>query len=844
MTLVPRRARSAARTRATARRRTALLGVTALVAGGLLATPQTATAANLLSNPGFETPGPGGAAMPHCWSRAGWGDNDVSYETVADARTGTAAMKVALTRRVSGDRKAMLTENPTCAPRVQPGTQYDLGFWYKSTTPDAAVTLFRRDATGGWQYWTDLRTLPVAPDYQQVEVRTPPIPPGTDQITWGVSVYGVGSVTTDDYAMHAVAVEPPDPTCTGASAVECRDGRWDVLPTENPVRSSHAVVLHNGKVLLIAGSGNSEGAFAAGTFTSAIYDPANGSYRIVPTPKDMFCGGHVQLRDGKVLVMGGNLAYPAADGSHGYKGYRDSYLFDPDTETYTKTTSSMNDGHWYPSATLMGNGDVLSFGGLREDSTGSVTADRWSAAENRWLPTDRVNQTWSYWGLYPAMVLLQDGRLFYSGSHVFGNGTPGTGASLYDYEANTVTDVPGLQRKDERDQSASVLLPPAQDQKVLTLGGGNIETNPDANRLTDVIDLKDPSPRYTAGPPIPQGTVDRGAGPVPQSGDEGKMYVSAVLLPDGKVLETGGALHNRADPVFSSSLFDPVTRTFDKVATDPEPRGYHSTSFLLPDGRVMSTGDNPGSNTWNHHVSVYTPPYLLKGPRPTITSLARTEWQYGSTQRITVDRPIVKAQLIRPSAVTHSSDPNQRFVDLPLTVNGNTIDLNVTSNPNIAPPGWYMLFATDAAGVPSVAKWVRVDGPAALSPTTADPGGSHAHHGGAPTAAPEGAKAPAPHVHDFAGAPAAEPRAPLEERASQQVSPTLSGCDRHYGAAGVCVPTDYPPGVKATTAARCTWLARHDYGPLRVNGESDPQRLDPDGDGTACGRGDLRRGRR
>ncbi|MFD7546944.1 galactose oxidase-like domain-containing protein [Streptomyces sp. NPDC059816] len=844
MTLTPARVRPAPRARTVRRRRTALLGVVTMVAGLLLATPQTAAAANLLTNPGFETPGPGGSELPHCWSKAGWGDNDFTYDTVSDARTGTAAVKVALSRRASGDRKAMLTENPTCAPTVQPGTQYDLSLWYKSTTPDTAVTLFRRDTTGGWQYWTDLRTLPVAPAYERVEVRTPPIPPGTDQITWGVSVYGVGSVTTDDYAMHAVAVDPPDPLCTG-TPTECRDGRWDVLPTKNPVRSAHAVVLHNGKVLLIAGSGNSEEAFAAGTFTSAIYDPADGSYRIIPTPKDMFCAGHVQLRDGKVLVMGGNLSYPAANGSHGYKGYRDSYVFDPATETYTKT-NDMNDGHWYPSATVMGNGDVLSFGGLRDDSTGSVTADRFSAAQNRWLPTHQVKQTWSYWGLYPSMILMQDGRLFYSGSHVFGNGTPGTGASVYDYDANTITDVPGLQRKDERDQSASVLLPPAQDQKVLTIGGGNIETNPKANRLTDIIDLKDPNPQYTAGPPLPQGTVDRGGGQVPQTGDEGKMYVSAVLLPDGKVMETGGSLHNRADPVFSSSLFDPVTRTFDKVATDPEARGYHSSSFLLPDGRVMSTGDNPGSNTWNHNVSIYTPPYLMKGPRPAITSVADNEWTYGSTQRITVDRAITKAQLIRPSAVTHSSDPNQRFVDLPLTVNGNTIDLNVTSNPNLAPPGWYMLFATDANGVPSVAKWVRLDGPAAMSPAASGSpgsGGHGGHHGGAGAGA-GAAEAPAPHVQDFADDLSAKPRKPLKKRGSQPVSPTVSGCDRHYGAAGVCVPTDYPPQVKATTAARCDWLARHDYGRLKVNGETDPQRLDPDRDGIACGKGDLRGKRR
>ena len=43
-----------------------------------------------------------------------------------------------------------------------------------------------------------------------------------------------------------------------------------------------------------------------------------------------------------------------------------------------------------------------------------------------------------------------------------------------------------------------------------------------------------------------------------------------------------------------------------------------------------------------------------------------------------------------------------------MTVNGNTIGLNMTSNPDIAPPGWYMLYVVNAAGVPSVASWVRV----------------------------------------------------------------------------------------------------------------------------------------
>ncbi|MGW1543385.1 galactose oxidase-like domain-containing protein [Streptomyces sp. NPDC002309] len=796
------------------RRRTALLAVAGLTGGLLLTAPQPASAANLIKNPGFETAGTGD--MPYCWSKSGWGDNDFTFETVADAHTGSKAMKVTLTRRLEGDRKALITESAACAPLVTAGKQYDLGLWYKSTTPDANITLFRHDATAGWQYWTDLKTLQMAGSWTEATVRTPEVPAGTDRISWGVSVYGTGSVTTDDYTMDQVAEPVPEPDCTGTPQ-ECANGRWDVLPVQNPVRSMHSVVLHNGKVLLIAGSGNNTDMFEAGTFTSAVYDPQTGDYEVIPTPDDMFCAGHVQLSDGRVLIMSGNKGYPSADGTIGYQGYKDSYIFDPATESYIKT-NDMNDGHWYPSATILGNGDVISFGGLKEDSSGSVTAELWSDDEQQWQPLWKVNQTWSFWGLYPSMILMQDGRLFYSGSHVFGNNIPGTGSAIYDYGANTVTQVPGLQNKDERDQSASVLLPPAQDQKVLTLGGGNIESNPVANRLTDVIDLKQPNPSYVAGPPIPQGTVDLGNGPVPQTGAQGKMYVSAVLLPDGKVLETGGALHNRANPVYESSIYDPATHTFDPVAADPEARGYHSSAFLLPDGRVMTTGDNPGNGTWNHNVSVYTPPYLLKGQRPAITSVIDTQWNYGDTQRITVDRPIAKAELIRPAAVTHSSDPNQRFVDLPLSVDGNNIDLNVTSNPNMAPPGWYMLFAVDANGVPSVAKWVHLSGPQALRATDASA-----------------------HVHSFADDLSGKVTKPGKKRSSQKVPATLAGCDRHYGSANVCVPTAFPTEVKKTTAARCTWLKEHDYGRLKVNGKDDPLRIDPNKDGQACGKGDVRR---
>ncbi|RJQ79742.1 DUF1929 domain-containing protein [Pseudonocardiaceae bacterium YIM PH 21723] len=493
------------------------------------------------------------------------------------------------------------------------------------------------------------------------------------------------------YSPLAVLRAAPDPCGVGTP---CTQGRWTVLDYESPVRAIHAVLLRTGKVLLIAGSGNDPAAFKAGSFKSTVYDPGTGSFHDVPTPADLFCGGHTQLPDGRILVLGGTIGYPDNVQDITYQGSKASYVFDPATEAYQRT-NDMTEGHWYPSATSLGNGDVLTLGGLNEKASGSVAVEYFAQAQGKWLAAGEIKQTWKFWGLYPSMILTQDGRLFYTGSHVFGNGLPGTGASLYDYPSGTVTDVPGLQDKDNRDQSMSVLLPPAQDQRVLVMGGGNIITNVAAKRYTDLIDLKAKAPQYAPGPEL----------------HAGKMYLSAVILPDGTVLETGGAVHNRADPVAEASVFDPKTNQFSgPMAVDPVARGYHSSAFLLPDGRVMAVGNNPGDGSFDRRMSLYEPTYLFKGPRPVIAGLASPEWTYGSTQRITVDRAVAKAVLIRPAAVTHSTDPNQRSVDLPITAHGNELDLVVTANPNMAPPGWYLLFTVDGAGIPSVARWVHLTG--------------------------------------------------------------------------------------------------------------------------------------
>lgn len=806
------------------RARLALLPLLGLLAGTAVtlqpaaARPVAAPVApeNLLANPGFEEQD--GEGFPTCWQPAGWGENTPAYASVDTAHSGAAALRLTVGDWAEGDAKIMVRESAECAPAVTEGAQYDLSVWYTSTTDQTVFTAFRHDRDQGWVYWTDLRTLPAADAWASAEVRTPRIPPGTDRISWGVTLFGGdGELTLDDAAMTEADVPAPPQPCQPGEP--CPQGSWEVQQMDARARAMHFVQLHTGQVLMIAGSGNDPDRFDAGTFTTHLYDPDTGAMTEVDTPADLFCAGHVQLADGRVLVLGGTAEYDDPQGLEGYKGLRDSYVFDPETLEYTQL-NDMNAGHWYPSATLLGNGDVLALGGLDEKSEGTVTLEYFSDRQQRWLGLDETHQTWDFWGLYPSMILLQDGRLFYSGSHVFGDGLPGTGASLYDYATGTITDVPGLRRKDERDQSMSVLLPPAQDQRVAIFGGGNVNTNPDAHRLTDLVDLSVPEPAYVPGADLPQGHHEDGTA---QTGEQGKMYLSTVILPDGTVLETGGGLHNRADAIHETSIYHPATDTFTQVAPDPEPRGYHSGSLLLPDGRVLSYGNNPGDGSYDTTLSLYSPPYLSAGPRPEITGLAATEWTYGTEQRVTVDseHPISGAALIRPEAVTHSSDPNQRYVDLPLTVdpeNPDTLAVHLTGNPNLAPPGWYMLFLTDSEGVPSVARWVHLQGAedaAVRVLPDSVPAGAH-HPPGAPHTAPSTPGEPTPPAHPM---PA-----------------SANGCAPGYGEPGQCLPLTFPAGVDGP-AERCGWLDERGWQPPRVYGR-DRLELDTNGDGLACGRGD------
>jgi hypothetical protein len=628
-----------------------------------------------------------GGTTPTGWFLAGWGDATATSGVTAAAHGGTRAYSLTLAGRTQGDFKLLPTEAKS--PAVQPGKVYRLSVWYRSTSAANAITVFTHTASG-WGYYADLKTLPAAASWSQATVDTPAIGAGIDAIAWGISLAGNGTLVTDDYSTTLVG--DATPPATGGPEVT---GRWTVLDYQMPIRAMHATVLKNGKVLLIAGSGNSVDNFAAGSFKASVWDPVAGTFTTLNVPKDMFCAGHLTLPDGRVLIQGGTKSYPTTAGGADYAGLRDSWIFDPDTNTFM-TVDQANEGHWYPTLTELGNGDVLMVGGLKEDTTGAVNTEYWKSATSDWLPTEQVPQTWSFWGLYPHMFLMADGRLFYSGGHVFGNGLPGTGASIYDWQAATIADVPGLRDKDLRDQAASVLLPPAQDQRVLITGGGNINTNIPGIGLTDLIDLKQASPSYQPGPDLP---------------GDGKMYLNATILPDRKVLVTNGGKFNRdaSANVLTAATYDPAANAWTSVAADPIGRNYHSAALLLPDGRVAVIGSNPGDGSFELRISVYEPPYLFKGARPAISG-APAQATYGQTFSFNVagQSTIRWAQLMRPMSATHQMDSNMRLVDLPITVTNGVATVSVPANPNLLPPGPYMLNVTDSNGVPSASAWAMI----------------------------------------------------------------------------------------------------------------------------------------
>jgi hypothetical protein len=494
-------------------------------------------------------------------------------------------------------------------------------------------------------------------------------------------------------------------------------GSWQVKSFFSQVLPVHTALLPGGDVLFFAGSGSSQKRFHSplfghvedGVALSAVWSPPEDTFVEPPTPIaadhrpfDLFCGGDTFLADGRMLSAGGTKDYDP------FHGRADVVVFDPTARTWS-FTAPMAHARWYPTLITLGSGKVLATTGLDQHGAGSSKGalEIYDPTLQKWQPPVHIAGGKGL-PLYAHLFLLADGRIFFSGGRM--DDGPEIGPCILDLAHDPVPaqHVQNLFDGELRNQSASVLLAPAQDQRVMIIGGGP-EGKPDKTDATDrinIIDLTTPTPAYTDGPPM----------------GLGRMHLNSVLLPDRTVFVSGGSLKQESQPLarLQAELYEPDSNAWRLMATATVPRLYHSTALLLTDGRVVAAGGNPeggASVTWlppdpneEMRLEVFSPPYLFRGPRPQI-SAAPEQCHHGDHITITTAQAaeIRWVSLVRNGVTTHSFDTNQRLVDAPITARtGNTLTATVTGNPDLAPPGWYMLFLVNHHGVPSEAHWIHL----------------------------------------------------------------------------------------------------------------------------------------
>jgi hypothetical protein len=162
--------------------------------------------------------------------------------------------------------------------------------------------------------------------------------------------------------------------------------------------------------------------------------------------------------------------------------------------------------------------------------------------------------------------------------------------------------------------------------------------------------------------------------------------------------------------VHSAEAWDPATGQWTEWAGNTVSRLYHSTTLLLPDGRLLHSGSGDGGGLPREtSAELFSPPYLYHGPRPAIASTPG-EIDYGS--RFAVATPdagvVTRVTLVRLGSVTHAFDQNQRFVELAFGRADGGLAVTAPAGGALAPPGHYMLFLLNADGVPSLARIIRL----------------------------------------------------------------------------------------------------------------------------------------
>jgi hypothetical protein len=460
---------------------------------------------------------------------------------------------------------------------------------------------------------------------------------------------------------------------------------------------------------------------------------------------DMFCADQRLLPNGKLLVVGGTIwrpdpidAAPALgpDGPVGGTtelfGSNAVRVFNPKTNEWSKGKEFMRHHRWYPTMVNTGKGEMLISSGV-ERLIYNYSGQNVQESEIYDINTGKVSRAPASADtslpLFPRLHLMPDGKIFYGGvGQMWGPFGQSVDEALwaihksYDPKEDTWTPY-GMGAYGARSGAFSILMPlkPPYEAAKILVGGGTLGSSPGsyiANDFTETITVKKDSVTSEAGPAL---TTPR-------------WYSSGVLLPDGQVVAVSGAdrdevvLPGSESPVKQAEIFDGEQWT--PLASAHRVRTYHNSAILLPDASVLVGGHSPintgygakGDNTAeavtgtnnlkDPSFEILKPPYLFGPKRPKITHMQKgVAWGKRFSVGTTQAGRIKKVVLMHLPSVTHITDADQRSIELPFRRAGDRLRVKAPPNSNVAPSGFYYLFALSGKDndlTPSKARIVRV----------------------------------------------------------------------------------------------------------------------------------------
>lgn len=455
-------------------------------------------------------------------------------------------------------------------------------------------------------------------------------------------------------------------------------GAWEA-PRPWPVIGIHAFLLPTGEVLHYAYSsahGAPEERHYYDGSHAVVWNPEGDSFFDISWDGTVFCSGHSFLADGRLFVTGGLAQQGCLT-----QGRIETWFLDPFTLDWERGPD-MRKPRYYPTNLTLGDGRVMILSGNNESCAINPRMEIFDPSQGTGGVIRNVPSGNRQMDIYPRVHQLADGRVVHVG--------PEESTWVWSPDSQSWTRLSNTRLSVQRLEGASFVVP-GNPFQIMTCGG-YAELNRIPTETCETIDFSVATPTWRAA----------------ASMHRQRAHANAVLLPDGKVLVVGGGAHDLyADPDFNAELYDPERDTWTLLPAQRWGRMYHSTAILLPDGRVLSAGQDEFPESQNDSgawAEFYKPAYLF-GAQPKIRS-APDEAALGGdfVLRAKGAKKVRSAALMGLAAMTHSVNMGQRYVELDFEhLDKAELEIHLPDNANLLPPGYYMLFVINKKGRPSKA---------------------------------------------------------------------------------------------------------------------------------------------